>query len=50
MVEYLLPGINYIDQKIYEEILLNGINKGLFFLVIYEGGNLLEIRKIIKSN
>ena len=37
-------------SKIYEEILLNGINKGLFFLVIYEGGNLLEIRKIIKSN
>ena len=37
-------------SKIYEEILLNGINSGIIFLVIYEGDNLLEIRKIIKSN
>ena len=37
-------------SKIYEEIRLNNINNGLIFLVIYEGDNLLEIRKIIKSN
>ena len=37
-------------SKIYEEIDLNNINEGLIFLVIYEGDNLLEIRKIIKSN
>ena len=49
-------GIIFIDRnrlymsKIYEEIDLNNINEGLIFLVIYEGDNLLEIRKIIKSN
>ena len=36
--------------KFTEQFNLNNINEGLIFLVIYEGDNLLEIRKIIKSN
>jgi len=40
---------NYLIN-IYEEIEINSLKSGLFFLVINEGEKLLEVKKIIIQN
>ena len=40
---------NY-QKNIYEEIEINSLKSGLFFLVINEGEKLLEVKKIIIQN
>ena len=40
---------NYL-KNIYEEIEVNSLKSGLFFLVINEGEKLLEVKKIIIQN